>query len=238
MAKSHWRFFLMRWHRRLGVVSALFVLLLAVTGILLNHTHELKLAGKPLESAWLRGLYGLPATTAADGLAHDLPAGKLQVRAGRLWLGEAALGDCRQLVGVVEQAGQVLAACTDRLLLLTPDGELIDQADALRGVPDGLSAVTLQEDRVLLHRGDATYSVDLASLDVSPLDGAASPAGPGAPEPEAAPAELDWERFLLDLHSGRLFGRGGVWLMDAMALLFITLAVSGLVMAARRRRHH
>lgn len=236
MPKFHWRFFLLRWHRRLGVVSALFVLLLAITGVLLNHTHELNLAGKPLDSGWLSRHYGLPSSPAASDFVHPLPAGKLQARTGKLWLDDTVLGDCQRLVGVIEQAEQVLVACPDRLLLLTPGGGLIDQADTLRGVPEGLSAVTLQGEEVLLHRGDATFSVDLASLSVSAVTG--SRAGATSPAPVPASAVLNWERVVLDLHSGRLFGRGGVWLMDAMALLFGVLAVSGLVMAARRRRHH
>lgn len=240
MPKFHWRFFLLRWHRRLGVVSALFVLLLAITGILLNHTHELNLAGKPLHSDWLSRHYGLPAAPAASDFAHPLPAGTLQARAGKLWLDDTVLGDCQRLVGVIEQAEQVLVACPDRLLLFTPGGELIDQADTLRGVPEGLSAVTLQGEEVRLHRGDATFSVDLASLSVSAVAGSSAGiiAGASSPAPAPASAVLNWERVVLDLHSGRLFGRGGVWLMDAMALLFGVLAVSGLVMAARRRRHH
>ena len=47
--------------------------------------------------------------------------------------------------------------------------------------------------------------------------------------------EVNWERVLLDLHSGRLFGPWGVRLVDAMALLFAVLAVSGLIISWRRR---
>jgi hypothetical protein len=53
---------------------------------------------------------------------------------------------------------------------------------------------------------------------------------------ETAVGDIHWERVLFDVHSGRLFGRYGPWLMDIMAVLFVVLAVSGLVMA--RRRHH
>jgi len=233
--KFHWRFFLLRWHRRLGITSALFVLLLVITGILLNHGHEFGLDRAPLENRWLRQHYGLAAEPA--GLTYPLPGGELAVRSGRLHLGGKELGGCAQLVGVIEQAGQVLAACSDRLLLLTLDGELIDQADAMRGVPDGLSAVLAQDEKILLRRGESRFSVDLSDLSVTPLGGAEE-AGWPSPPPAASAAgdDLDWERVVLDLHSGRLFGRGGVWLMDAMAGLFAVLAISGLVMA-RRRRH-
>lgn len=232
MARFHWRFFLLRWHRRLGIVSALFVLLLAVTGILLNHSHEFGLDGAPLESPWLRQHYGVAAPA---GLTHALPAGELSVRGGWLRLGERNLGSCPQLVGVVEQAGQVLAVCSDRLILLTPAGELIDQADAVRGIPEGLSAIGRQRDQVLLRQGESSFAVDLNDLSVRPARPEPGVAWTGAAA-AADTADLDWEQVLLDLHSGRLFGRWGVLLMDAMAILFVILALSGLVMARRRPR--
>ena len=41
---------------------------------------------------------------------------------------------------------------------------------------------------------------------------------------------LTLERVLLDLHSGRLFGTFGVYIVDAAALLFLILAFTGVWM--------
>jgi uncharacterized iron-regulated membrane protein len=46
---------------------------------------------------------------------------------------------------------------------------------------------------------------------------------------------LSLERVLLDLHSGRILGEAGVWLVDAAALLFLLLAGSGVWLWGRRR---
>lgn len=234
MAKLHWRFILRRWHRRIGVVAALFVLLLVITGVLLNHSHELGLDARPLEAPWLRHYYGL-APDDDQGLRHQLSAGELRVRSARLQLNHQVLAPCARLVGVIEQGDMVLAACSDRLILLTADGQLVDQADAVRGVPEGLSALAQQEGRVLLRRGDTRFLVDLADLSIHPTSMDFTASGRMPSTPDMAVESVDWERVLLDLHSGRLLGRFGPWLMDAMALLFALLAVSGLVMA--RRRH-
>lgn len=238
MNKSHWRFFLLRWHRRTGVVVALFVLLLVITGILINHAHELGLDSSPLQNNWLRARYGLPA--AAAGIAAD----GVQVHDGRLYVDGQFRAECARLVGVMEKekAGQRLVVCPDRLLLLTSDGELIDQADNLRGIPSGLSAIGRQGDDILLKQGESIFGVDLMDLSLHPLAGSPEVVWQG--DAEAGPAVVSgsvpgitWERVLLDLHSGRLFGRYGPWLVDVMALLFAALAISGLVLA-RRRHHH
>ena len=49
---------LWRWHRRLGLAAALFVLLLAGSGILLNHTADLGLERRFIDWPLLHRLYG------------------------------------------------------------------------------------------------------------------------------------------------------------------------------------
>jgi uncharacterized iron-regulated membrane protein len=46
---------------------------------------------------------------------------------------------------------------------------------------------------------------------------------------------LPLERVMLDLHSGRILGRAGVYLVDTAAVLFLLLAISGVWLWARRR---
>ena len=47
---------------------------------------------------------------------------------------------------------------------------------------------------------------------------------------EQRSAWLNWERALLDFHSGRLFGRAGVWLVDIAGVLLCILALSGVTL--------
>ena len=48
-----------QWHRYIGVTVALFAILLAVTGMLLNHTGELDLDSTYVDSPWLQDWYGI-----------------------------------------------------------------------------------------------------------------------------------------------------------------------------------
>ena len=47
------------WHRRIGLLGLLLVIILAVTGILLNHTEKFKLDETYINNAWLLNWYGI-----------------------------------------------------------------------------------------------------------------------------------------------------------------------------------
>ena len=51
------------WHRYMGLAAALFVVLLASTGLLLNHTERLGLAQRYISAGPLLDWYGIEAAT-------------------------------------------------------------------------------------------------------------------------------------------------------------------------------
>jgi hypothetical protein len=209
--------------RGLGLL-ALAVLLLAVAGLLPEPGPDRNTAADFLQ----------PVRDGADappaGLVHELPAGPLYVQAGRLSLGTRDIGICPRLVGVVEQDGRVLAVCSDRLWLLSPEGEVLGQADSGRGVPEGLSAVTREQDRVLLRNRERSFAVDLGDLSVRPV-------APGAGGGAEAEDSGGWAQAFSDMGRGPLTKRRGIWLIGVVALFIAVLALSALALARRRRRH-
>lgn len=50
------------------------------------------------------------------------------------------------------------------------------------------------------------------------------------------PSSLSWERVLLDLHSGRIMGQLGPWIMELSAWGLILLVITGLWLQAQRTR--
>lgn len=62
-----------RWHRRIGIISAVFFLILAITGLILNHNVGLNLNKTYLSSEWLHNWYGLPVPEEGgfEGLTAD-----------------------------------------------------------------------------------------------------------------------------------------------------------------------
>ena len=236
--------FLWRWHRRLGLFAALFVLLLAGTGIALNHSAGLGLDRRFVEWPWLNGIYG-------DHSA-DLPAYQLgehwlsRTASGLVYLDTLEVAPCQgDLVGALRAGDVLYVACAGELLLVTGAGELVETVTTSSGLPAGVTGIGDADGDIALQAGGTWWLADLEQMDFA----ARAPAGslvrqlsPG-PLPQdirrGIPAQaqwLSWERLLLDLHSGRVFGRPGVWLVDGVGVLLGGLALSGVGMWWLHRR--
>lgn len=53
------RTFLLRWHWRIGVIAAVFLILIAGTGVVLNHSRLLTLHEIYLDAEWIMALYNM-----------------------------------------------------------------------------------------------------------------------------------------------------------------------------------
>lgn len=235
---------LWRWHRRLGLFAALFALLLAISGIVLNHSAGLGLDRAFVESPLVRHLYG---DRSDEVRAFQLGEHWLSRAAnGRLYFDATEVAPCRgEMVGALATEPFLVAACAEEILLLTPGGQLIESVTASTGLPVPLAGVGLVADAVAVQSGETWWLADLEAMSFArraPGSALVSQLTPGAlpanlaralPAPEQW---LSWERVLLDLHSGRLAGRAGVLLVDGVGLLLCILGLSGIAMWWLHRR--
>jgi hypothetical protein len=237
---------LWRWHRRLGVFAAFFVLVLVVSGILLNHTSELGLDRSFVNSIGLSRLYGDDSATLRG---YQLGGHWLfQTADGRVYLDVRDVAPCNgTLVGALKSNGLFLAACEEELLLITESGQLLESVSASTGLPVPLQGLGLVENTVVVRAGENWRLADLEMMDFDEYaaGGALIQQVAAGSLPETVRQQvpgagqwLTWERVLLDLHSGRVLGRAGVWLVDIVGVLLASLAMSGLAMwwLHRRRR--
>lgn len=234
--KRSLRLFLLRWHRRLGVLVALVVVMLVATGVILNHSAELALDQRPVHQPALLSRYGvdLPELHSFRTTFGFLT----QVGGSRLYLDLNEIAYCESpfVAGLSFQDG-LLALCRDQLLLLTPEGEIVERLGSAYGMPKGITQLGLSGGELWMNTDDGPVKADLTSLVFAP-ESLQRPVSWVSPEP--LPSELkaglterflgndvNWERLLLDLHSGRLFGQWGVYVVDASAIILLLLALSG-----------
>ena len=158
-----------RWHRRIGLLCLLFVVVLSVTGILLNHTSSLKLDSIKLRSPILASLYGLPRPeplslpVAGQWLTHD--------GLNQLYLDDAAIAQCQApLLGAVSHNGLLQVLCDQELLLLSPEGELLESITPVLGLPAGVKALTKHNNQLLIDTVNGAIIADIDSLQWTPTE--------------------------------------------------------------------
>ncbi len=243
-----WRVALWHWHRRLGYVLIVFIMLLSVTGILLNHTEDLQLDSQPVTQPALLALYGLGKPQVQSQPVQEAwlshVDGQLYINGQR---SQPCVGDYVGAVAVAPSAALpalYVVACREELLLLATDGSLIERYSATLGLPTPLEALGTcipANTGLCFSAQQQRWLLDTEAGQWQPTD-----SQPQAPVMAQLPAHLQsalesqllrltWERVILDLHAGRLFGLGP-WLMDAVGLAIMLLACSGLLSALARHR--
>ena len=231
----------------MGVSAAVLVLLVAVTGVLLNHTEDFQFDSEHIKNDWLLDWYGIRAP---DNMQTFLAGDRYVTLMGEhLYLNRREIdGNFTQLVGAVRLNDAFIVAVSQNILLLTPRGELIEQLQGKDGVPADIKQLGIDGDGELIVRtSHGYYKPDADFLHWNKADknpGGIEWATPSLLEPRLKQAlqhhyrgeVLPVERVILDLHSGRFFGRLGPWLFDLAAIVLILLALSGGWIWLRRRR--
>ncbi|MDT8450717.1 MAG: PepSY domain-containing protein [Wenzhouxiangellaceae bacterium] len=241
-----------RWHRWTGLVLGLPAVLLAVTGIAVNHADRLGLVERSVTSRALLEWYGVePPDDAVAFDAGGTPVSQLGTVTfidGRRLAGARAVPFGGRLVGAVRIDPVTVIALAEGLLLTDPAGRIIDRIPAAEwgsGGITGLGRTARSGVALRLERGQVRSDPKMLEWH-APAEGAADPDWvrpvPVTPALEQTMREawsagaLSWERVMLDLHSGRLFGSLGPLLMDLVALALVALAATGAWTWWKRRR--
>lgn len=233
------------WHRRIGAVGALVAIYLAITGLLLNHTHDLGLDTLHTRSDVLLKLYNVSPRI---GIASGTGTARTAQLGDTLFIGNDAVGtDSSILTGSVQYLGMHLVTTNQRLHIFSTDGDLVESLDTGAGIPanieriglalsgnvaldDGNQIVVGDEDLLSWDSFDHPVRVDWSQVRVLP------PGQTRELEQIAPGAGPSWERVLQDLHSGRLFGKLGSFVIDLTGVVILMLAISGLVTLVMRKR--
>jgi hypothetical protein len=230
----------------LALVGAGFVIFLVVTGMVLNHADSLGLDQRDIKQPEILAWYGLRVPKPMQSV--QLGGQSLTWAGSRLYLDDQEVTSTVGLaVGAVANGEMIVAASEKELILLTQSGDLVERLSPPElgtGVIDSLGQT--DSGLVVIGSGQAAWQSDQDLLVWSPLsqDLTAVKWSALAATDEARQKQisqhylgpgLSWEKLILDLHSGRLFGPYGVWVFDVLALILLTLAVSGLILWQRGR---
>lgn len=230
-------------HRRLGMLVALFLILLTASGVLLNHTENLGLAQQPVSGFIGSVLYDLDDVTEVE--AWQVNGQWLYAMNHKLYLEAIQVDYCDgALVGVVALEQLLIALCARELIVLDHGGQLVERISVSDGIPSGVTALAQSDDGLVFRVKDGLRLFDIDSLESSPWsEGDVSIQWSSSlPLPEylldqlqISVPEINLERLILDIHSGRILGSWRQWVMDLLAILILVLAVGGIVMLQLRK---
>ena len=188
---------IIRIHRFLGIVLVIFVLILSVTGTLLQHAEEFKIRQTYASSTFAKNVYGIEPC--------EIYSAPIETK----WI----------------------SICNNNLYF--DDNKIVNNIKSLKSVfkdndnfiimYDGYK-ITLSENAEILDLDQAETSNDekmLLSKNITPKELKQKI------EDKSLSKIITYERIIVDLHSGRLFGTFGVTLVDLVTLGLIILSVTG-----------
>ena len=232
------------WHRRTGLIAAVLVVILAVTGILLNHTEQLQLDENYVDSPLLLSWYGIEPQ--GEISSYITGSHTISVLDGHVFFNSYPVTTTTQTFhGAVWAEQLIVLAFDSELILLTHDGELVER------MPTGHSFTNIQRigikyKRPVIETSDPLYYIadeHILDWDVIINEDIAWAEQIRLSESKMAVLldsyrgrGLTLERVLLDLHSGRILGEFGVYLMDAAAIALLWLSGSGMWVWWSRRQ--
>jgi len=234
------------WHRYLGLIAGLLVVILSVTGVMLNHTDQLRLSAKYVSSPWMLDWYGIAPKEPPVSFPLS-PRGWLSSVDGRLFLNGQHLGEVSEpIVGAVATDKVIAVAMPAALFLYTGEGELIERLEGI-SLPGEIDAIGNGNNGAIVLKTDkGMFAADEFVTAWSPAPEASQWARQGSPPAHINEQVLSvyrgmglsWERVLLDLHSGRIMGDWGLYLMDGAALILLFLSGTGVYiwLKSKRRR--
>ncbi len=233
-----------KWHKRLGLFAALFILLLAASGIALNHSEQLQLNRSYIQASWLLDLYQIDPGDDPVGF-HNRGMWVSQV-GERLYFNELEIAtDVGRLIGVISTQDTHIIAFDGKLQLVANNGATIERIEGAEGVPAGMKRIGRDaHGDIVIQAAHGYYHVNLDILkwkEHAYLDADWSVAA-SIPHDlrqrllkQYRGRGLTLERVLLDLHSGRIFGAWGVYFFDLIAIILLALSGTGVWMWWQRK---
>jgi hypothetical protein len=242
------RFTAFLWHRRIGLFALLLIIILAITGIMLNHTEKLKLDESYVNNSWLLGWYGIepenePVSYRIKNKDNNHVISAWQ---NQLFFDDSAITALEQNIhGAIGAEQFIVIALDNAIILLSYEGELIERVSTSLSFSN-IQRLGIKYKRPVIETSEPLYYIaDEHILDWDVITNEdiiwAEKYTLSDNEREQLLVTyrgngLKLERVILDLHSGRIFGQYGIYVMDAAAIALLWLSLSGLWVWSSRRR--
>lgn len=229
-------------HRSMGVAVAVFLLLFAATGVVLNHSAQFKLDQRYISWDWLMSHYGIgEAEPDAVFLVDNKILSQFETQ---LFVDDKPVTHIhRPLVGGITLEDLMVLATDNALVLLTRDGEFVERMGAEAGVPAPIQNIGVYHGEPVVQARNGMWRSNFMLDKWEPISLQGVSWSKSHPLPDSVATDLKQffygqgvsvEQLLIDIHNGRILGSFGIWLIDILGILLIILSFTGLWMWGRR----
>ena len=235
---------LLNLHKYIGIVSVVVIIMLVITGILLNHTQSLSLDQQNTSSKVLNNWYGIKIPQAKKGFKNKNTW--FAVVAQTLYINQNKVNHVKleSLKAVEKLPFGWLVVGKHKLILLTDQAKLIDIIKLDIEVISTYSQrqkLTLKLKNGLLYQLDAPYEkltqIEYLKQSKKTLLLSELPTKiKNEINQHLNQGGLTLERVILDIHSGRFFGKFGVYIIDFFSLLFLILSLTGFLIYLKQHK--
>ncbi len=239
--KSLWRL-LFKFHRYTGLCVAIIIIMLAITGILLNHTENLKLDSHYVNSSAILDWYGIKPGEMQSTYKTN-KQWVIQIAEQIFLEQQPVLKKNQPLLGAVATDSFYLLGFPNSLVLLSYEGDIIEQIQKpiSKIAISGDQAIFIESEKLTLFSDDGLLSWQQTQR--TDINWSKPAKLPERIKLKVRKLSLNriipYERLILDIHSGRFFGSYGTVIIDIAGILFILLAFSGCWIWLRHiLRHH
>lgn len=236
-----------QFHRLLAYTVAFLLFGLSLSGVLLNHTEDLKLNDVKIQQPWLLDWYHIDTPKIQQ--AFQLNADWLIQTPQAIYWNETPLPFQGNIRSLVSNDSFLFILLSNELVLLTDTGDFIERIplpDALQRqdliIQPDLSFYERDNQVILATKNSLAWqiSADFTQLIPVQTDNKADWIKLTTINNQTAPADiqkqlmksfdspLTLEKIILELHNGYFFGKIGPWLVDLASLLFILMVLSGI----------
>ena len=249
--------FLRKWHRRIGITLAIFLLNLSITGIILNHYEVLSLHTKMIKSSWLLDWYGVKYPEKISCIT--LLISKVETKfcnVDNIIYHIDKLNRIRELthnqgnlINVYSNSPEFILVTSHSVIIFDEKFNLVDSIDIVEERFSSISSSLYFENQLFLQTEKQSLLLELTSFDIHETNDIHWPSNKSTQtkvyqlkdktiKQSVGQAyrqkQISQLKFFQDLHSGQLFFRTGKLLTDLVAILTIFLVISSLITWRRR----
>jgi uncharacterized iron-regulated membrane protein len=230
------------WHRVLGLLLALPLVWVVLTGAVLNHTVDWKLDRIMIDHPWLLSAYGMVPKGEPSGMS----AGNFHVAQwdGLVFVNGKAVDVSGRLLGALADGNGVAVVTDSQVLRIHEGGEVLETMDELSLPALPLTGVHASGGAMFLRNAGGWHRVEKDWLEFVKVEDDFEALHPEPLPPEMIPAlrkawsggGLPLSRVLLDAHAGRFLGGFSKYFYDLVAVATLWLCATGVILFFRKPR--